>query len=82
MHGNERSKRSIVGLGLMPYAGKYSVAKPSDATYQEYLKSLVTFAQWLLVHDYDIRLLIGEVSDSSASEEFKVSAKSIAGSLR
>ena len=71
-HGNERSKRSIVGLGLMPYAGKYSVAKPSHRTYQEYLKSLVTFAQWLLVHDYDIRLLIGEVSDSSASEEFKV----------
>ena len=70
-HCDRRGKRAIVGLGLMPYAGKYSVAKPIDATYQEYLESLVTFVRWLLVHDYDIRLLIGEVSDRSASEEFK-----------
>jgi polysaccharide pyruvyl transferase WcaK-like protein len=74
-----RSKRSIVGLGLMPYAGKYSVAKPSDAVYQHYLKSLVTFVQWLLVHDYDIRLLIGEVSDRSALEEFKSLLKASLG---
>jgi polysaccharide pyruvyl transferase WcaK-like protein len=32
---------------------------------------MVTFARWLLAHDYDIRVLIGEVSDRSASEEFK-----------
>jgi polysaccharide pyruvyl transferase WcaK-like protein len=69
--GNRKGKRSIVGLGLMPYAGKYSIAKPSDSTYQEYLESLVTFVRWLLANDYDIRLLIGEVSDRSASEEFK-----------
>ena len=69
--GDGRSKRSIVGIGLMPYAGKYSIAKPSDTTYQEYLKSLVTFAQWLLVRGYDVRLLIGEVSDRTASEDFK-----------
>ena len=69
--GNRKGKRSIVGLGLMPYAGKYSIAKPSDSTYQEYLESLVTFVRWLLANDYDIRLLTGEVSDRSASEEFK-----------
>jgi polysaccharide pyruvyl transferase WcaK-like protein len=77
--GDRRGKRSIIGLGLMPYAGKYSVAKPSDATYQEYLESLVTFVRWLLVHDYDIRLLIGEVSDRSASEEFKSLLKTSLG---
>jgi polysaccharide pyruvyl transferase WcaK-like protein/glycosyltransferase involved in cell wall biosynthesis len=69
--GNKEGKRSMVGVGLMPYAGKYSVAKPRDTIYQEYLKSLVAFVQWLLVRDYDIRLLIGEVGDRSASEEFK-----------
>jgi len=69
--GGERSKRAIVGLGLMPYAGKYSAAEPGDTIYQEYLKSLVTLVQWLLVRDYDIRFLTGEVSDRSASEEFK-----------
>ena len=68
---DRKGKRSIVGLGVMPYAGKYSVANPSDAIYQEYLKSLVRLVQWLLVRDYNIRLLIGEVSDRSASEQFK-----------
>lgn len=77
--GNKKGKRSIIGLGLMPYTGKYSVAKPSDAIYQEYLENLVTFTQWLLVHDYDIRLLIGEVTDRSASEEFKLLLKASLG---
>ena len=77
--GDGTGKRSIVGLGLMPYAGKYSVAKPSDAIYQEYLKSLVMFVRWLLVHDYDIRLLIGEVTDWSALEEFKCLLKASLG---
>ena len=69
--GERKGRRSIVGIGLMPYAGKYSVAKPSDLTHRKYLESMVTFARWLLTHDYDIRLLIGEVSDRNASEEFK-----------
>ena len=69
--GQRQGRRSIVGIGLMPYAGKYSVAKPSDSTHRKYLESLVTFARWLLTHDYDIRLLIGEVNDRNASEEFK-----------
>jgi polysaccharide pyruvyl transferase WcaK-like protein len=69
--GDKGGKRSIVGLGLMPYAGKYSLATPSDAIYQEYLESLVAFARWLLAHDYDIRLVIGEVDDRIASNEFK-----------
>ncbi len=67
---DRRDKRSIVGLGVMPYAGKYSVANPSDTIYQEYLKSLVTLVEWLLARDYNIRLLIGEASDTSASEQF------------
>jgi polysaccharide pyruvyl transferase WcaK-like protein len=76
---NRRSKRSIVGLGVMPYAGKYSVAKPSDSIYREYLQNLVKFVRWLLAHDYDIRLLIGEVNDTSASEQFKSLLKASLG---
>jgi polysaccharide pyruvyl transferase WcaK-like protein len=68
--GNAR-RRPIVGLGLMSYAGKYSVAKPSDAIYQEYLHNLVAFAGWLLAHDYVIRLLIGELSDRNTTQEFR-----------
>jgi polysaccharide pyruvyl transferase WcaK-like protein len=67
----KRAGRPIVGLGVMPYAGKYSVEKPTDAIYREYLDNLVAFAGWLLAHDYVIRLLVGEVSDRSVSEDFK-----------
>ena len=68
---NEQERRSVVGLGLMEYAGKYSVEKPSNGIYLEYLDNLVAFAGWLLAHDYVIRLLIGELCDRSASKEFK-----------
>lgn len=63
--------RPVVGLGVMSYAGKYSVAEPKDATYRQYLESLVAFAQWLLARNYDIRLLIGEAGDWTVLEEFK-----------
>jgi polysaccharide pyruvyl transferase WcaK-like protein len=67
----KRAGRPVVGLGVMVYAGKYSVETPSNETYLEYLHNLVDFAGWLLANNYDIRLLIGEVSDRSVSEEFK-----------
>lgn len=66
-----RGKRPIIGLGLMAYAGTYSVAKPSDSIYKRYLDDLIAFAQWLLAHDYDIRLIIGDVSDINVLQEFK-----------
>src|SRR6266404_1204662 len=69
--GSKRGKRSIVGFGLMVYAGKYSVAEPRDSFYEKYLDSLVAFAKWLLARDYDIKLIIGDVSDVSVAEEFK-----------
>jgi polysaccharide pyruvyl transferase WcaK-like protein len=69
---DKKGNRSVVGLGIMPYAGKYSVAEPRDAVYRGYLTHLVTFVRWLLVREYDIRFLIGEkVIDETASEEFK-----------
>lgn len=68
---HERTKRCTVGLGLMPYAGKYSSATAGDGIYREYLKNLVAFARWLLTHDYDIRLLVGDLGDGAALEQFK-----------
>jgi len=71
-HDNQkRAGRRVVGLGVMMYAGKYSVEKPSNGIYLEYLDNLVAFAGWLMAHDYVIRLLIGDLSDMSVSEEFK-----------
>jgi polysaccharide pyruvyl transferase WcaK-like protein len=68
---NERTIRSTVGLGLMPYAGKYSSATDGERIYREYLKTLVAFARWLLTHDYDIRLLTGDLGDRAALEQFE-----------
>jgi polysaccharide pyruvyl transferase WcaK-like protein len=76
---DKRRGRKVVGLGLMTYAGKYSVEKPSNAVYLQYLDSLVAFAGWLLAHGYVIRLLLGEVSDESASKEFRSRLKASFG---
>jgi polysaccharide pyruvyl transferase WcaK-like protein len=64
-------RRLVVGLGLMEYAGKYSVARPNDAVYSAYLETLVEFVKWLLAHDYDVRLLIGDLADMSVTQEFR-----------
>jgi polysaccharide pyruvyl transferase WcaK-like protein len=64
------SRRSVIGLGVMVYAGKYSVAAPSDTTYPAYLETLVTFVKWLLAHEYDVRLLSGDLPDRRARQEF------------
>jgi polysaccharide pyruvyl transferase WcaK-like protein len=63
-------RRPVVGLGLMEYAGAYSIARPNDSVRSAYLSNLVTFAGWLFEHDYDIRLLIGESGDRNVMQEF------------
>jgi polysaccharide pyruvyl transferase WcaK-like protein len=65
-----RGPRPVVGLGLMLYAGRQSVDRPSAAIYAEYLECLAVFVRWLLARDYDIRLLIGDVCDRPAVRDF------------
>jgi polysaccharide pyruvyl transferase WcaK-like protein len=71
-------KRRVVGLGLMESAGKYSVADPRPGTYTAYLESLAVFARWLLEHDYDIRLLLGDW-DSYVIDDFRAALKAQLG---
>ena len=66
----KKNRRSVVGLGVMAYAGKYSVARPSDIIYSEYLENLATMVGWLLAREYDVRLLSGDVGDVHARQEF------------
>ncbi|MGO9531637.1 MAG: polysaccharide pyruvyl transferase family protein [Syntrophobacteraceae bacterium] len=63
--------RPVVGLGLIAYGGLYRVERPSQAIYQAYLENLAVFVKWLLAHEYDVRLLIGEIGDSPVKQEFK-----------
>jgi polysaccharide pyruvyl transferase WcaK-like protein len=62
--------RRIVGLGLMVYPGKYSASDPRPETYTAYLESLAVFAAWLLDHDYEIRLLLGD-GDTAVIDDFR-----------
>jgi len=65
-----RAGRPVVGLGLMEYAGKYSVANPQAGTYERYLESLAVFVGWLLDHDYDVKLLLGD-ADTFVVDDFR-----------
>ena len=68
--GAREGPRPVVGLGLMAYAGKYSVPDPSDRIYVDYLESLAVFVRWLLEHGYDVRLLLGD-GDTEVIREFR-----------
>ena len=69
----EASKRprQVVGVGVMQYAGRYSVESPNDATRVAYLARMAEFAGWLLARGYDVRLLAGDVVDVPVIEEFR-----------
>jgi polysaccharide pyruvyl transferase WcaK-like protein len=67
-HANAR--RLVVGIGLMEYAGKYSVERPTNHVQAAYLESLVEFVRWLLANGYDVRLLIGDLNDRRVVKEF------------
>jgi polysaccharide pyruvyl transferase WcaK-like protein len=64
------SRRPVVGLGVMEYAGKYGVANPTDKTYLAYLDNLATFVEWLLARGYYVRLLIGDLGDTNTKNHF------------
>ncbi len=63
--------RPVVGIGLMKYAGEYGFEKPTRVVYTAYLRTLVDFVEWLLLRGYDARLLIGDVVDRPAVQEFR-----------
>jgi polysaccharide pyruvyl transferase WcaK-like protein len=65
-----RRPRTVVGLGLMDYAGRYSTSNPSNEIYPAYLQNLTSVVSWLLAHENDIRLLIGSVADVPTIQEF------------
>jgi polysaccharide pyruvyl transferase WcaK-like protein len=68
--GTKKSRRCVVGIGLMEYGGMYSVPRPSSENYLAYLENLVTVVTWLLAHEYDVRLLCGDLGDMHAKQQF------------
>lgn len=66
-----KSRRPVIGLGLMYDAGRYSVPNPRNETFQAYLESLVKVVRWLIAQEYDVRLLIGDLWDMRVTQEFR-----------
>lgn len=66
-----KAARKVVGIGLMEYAGRYSVERPTNATYSPYMESLAEFAKWLLAQGYNVRLLIGDLADKRVTRQFR-----------
>jgi len=62
--------RPVIGIGLMDNPGRYSVETPNNATYLSYLRGLGSLVHWLLIRDYDVRLLIGDVYDIPVTRDF------------
>jgi len=66
-----KGRRFVVGLGLMEYAGKYSAETPANSVYASYIENLVEFVKWLFAHEYNVRLLIGDLADARVIREFR-----------
>jgi polysaccharide pyruvyl transferase WcaK-like protein len=62
--------RPVIGIGLMDDPGRYSVETPNNTTHLSYLHALGILVHWLLIHDYDVRLLIGDVYDVPVTRRF------------
>ena len=76
---DRKGGRPVVGLGLMEYGAKYSVPSPSGDTYVRYLTSLAVFVGWLLEHQYDVRLLLGD-ADTVVIDDFRAVLRERLGS--
>jgi polysaccharide pyruvyl transferase WcaK-like protein len=73
--GADKSRRAVVGLGVMEYAGKYSGANADNKIYSAYLDNLAIFVEWLLAREYTVRLLIGDLVDTPAKNDFRALLK-------
>jgi polysaccharide pyruvyl transferase WcaK-like protein/glycosyltransferase involved in cell wall biosynthesis len=69
--GKAPNARRVVGVGVMVSPGKYSIERPDEGVQRKYIDNLRTLVIWLLTHDYDIRLLMGDSSDRPVIEQFK-----------
>jgi polysaccharide pyruvyl transferase WcaK-like protein/chemotaxis methyl-accepting protein methylase len=70
-HAAMHDGKPVIGLGLMSYAGKYSVPNPRSETYLSYLNSLTGVVKWLVRQQYDVNLTIGNFFDMPVKHEFR-----------
>ncbi len=68
---NGPTSRTVVGVGLIDYQGRGGeTAEERRGIYRAYLAQTGRFVSWLLDHDYDVRILIGDFAfDMSAKRD-------------
>jgi polysaccharide pyruvyl transferase WcaK-like protein len=64
----DREGRPVVGLGLMGLESSenYSIVNPVLDTDERYRESLAAFVGWLLDHEYDVKLMLGDAEVDTA----------------
>ena len=61
---------AVVGVGLMTYFNKLATSENDETIYRDYLTKVAAFVNWLLDHNYTVRLLIGDaVYDKRVRED-------------
>jgi polysaccharide pyruvyl transferase WcaK-like protein len=58
---NHNHPKPVIGVGLMTYFNRRSVADGDETIYRCYIAKLGSFVSWLLERKYTVRLLIGDV---------------------
>ncbi len=55
------SQRPVVGVGLITHYSQRSTPENGETAYRDYISKVAIFVTWLLEHNYNVRLLIGDV---------------------
>lgn len=58
---NDNGGRPVVGVGVMTYFDRRSRLAEADYVYRRYIETMADFIEWLVEHEYGVRLLIGDV---------------------
>lgn len=69
---NHSCNKPVIGVGVMTYFNRRSVAPEDETIYRDYLTKLGNVVIWLLERKYTVRLLIGDVTyDQRARQDLQ-----------
>jgi len=70
---HREGQRSVIGVGVVDYYGQNAkLHSGGEDAYRDYINKTATFITWLLEHNYNVRVLIGDVRyDSSVRQDLR-----------
>jgi polysaccharide pyruvyl transferase WcaK-like protein len=75
--------KRTVAVGLYDFKGR-GLAGPTElAAYRNYLDKVCAFTRWLLEHDYDVRVVLGDLTyDEAVLDDFRVAMGPLADRIQ